>query len=111
MILYEHRDGTLHWSFFGGLSASLSNGRKVRAPRWFRRRFREVHHLLKQAGHDPIADPARHEAFWDWVIDVLSSPPNGLAHLAYFEVPPSETAEDLLRMFQIDEEDISRTER
>ena len=77
--IYESRHGRIQTSFFQGLSVTLYPHQVTRRPpRWLRSKLPKIVSELEKYEYNISTQPDAAEALWEFVIDILRSPPGGL---------------------------------
>lgn len=95
MIIYESKSGKVENGFLRGIRISTPHRSRQRPPFWLKERMPIIHKGLLERGHNIMTQPSAATAYWEYIIDLMNSPMNGLHHRAEASTPISETVDYL----------------
>ncbi|PZQ99911.1 MAG: hypothetical protein DI533_04575 [Cereibacter sphaeroides] len=88
MKIYESDFGIVEKGWLSGFKFTIkATGRRLGATPFIKHHLAAVHYGLKSRGLDSFNDPKVKAAYWNYFLDLASSPPNGLHHQAIASMP------------------------
>ncbi|MBL4761754.1 MAG: hypothetical protein JKY93_03535 [Gammaproteobacteria bacterium] len=83
MQIYQSKNGCVEKGWITSLKiTTYPTGRIQRPTKFIKALIAKVHYELKSQGFDTLNDPTVKAAFWEYIIDLMRSPPNDWHHQA-----------------------------
>lgn len=97
MRVFENAVAQVDQGLLGGITFTFkATGRRVAPTPWMKQHMGQLHAALRKAGFDVTKGGPPAAAFWNHMIEIAASPPNGLLHAAVASQPLSEIVADLI---------------
>ena len=97
MLIYQSEKGEVHKGWITGFKFLMRpSGRTVLPTPFMKHYMGTVHDALKRRGYDMMKDSDVDAEFWERLLDIAASPPNGVYHQVIASSPIEEEVQGII---------------